>query len=198
MKASLLVILGLMMVGTETEAVEPSKTLGFGLHAGVLVPTSSDLRVTTGSGLNAALGALGEWPFRANQTLRARLEVASFAAGEQLSDGPTLRHEIRTTVKNASLGAEYLFQPQMLGGRWSVGAGLYLIRWSVASSSALSTAGGSFLPSGTSTWTREGLGVLGGYRWTDHAGVEFRLVSSHYGYENQPASFASLNFLWHF
>jgi hypothetical protein len=78
-----------------------------------------------------------------------------------------------------------------------VGAGVYLIHWRVASTQSLVTADGSFAPSGTSTWTRTGLGLLAGYRWNRHLGSEVRFQSSHMGYENQPARVWLLEVLWH-
>ncbi len=130
--------------------------------------------------------------------VRGRAELGFFGKGTQVSDTPGLHQDMTTTVKNASLGAEYVFRPEWQRGRWSVGAGLYLIRWTVDSTNRLVTPVGAFTPSGSTTWTRQGLGVLAGYRWTERVELEFRIVSSHYGQENQPTRVASLNLLLHF
>jgi hypothetical protein len=177
----------------------PAKgSLRWGLQVGSMIPVSHDLKLTTGSGLNLGLGAHADWLFRQDQILRARIDFECFGEGRQLSDMPGLHQEMRTTVKNESLGMEYIYHPPWQGGRWSAGAGICLIRWTVDSSNRLETSDGLFTPSGTSTWTREGLSLHAGYRLNPQAEIELRMVNSHYGYENQPTSVIALNLLWHF
>lgn len=174
-------------------------SIRWGLQAGWLAPASSDLRLTTGSGLNASLGARvewnsQEWGSREQQTVRFRFDIDRYKEGKQVSDAAGLHQEIRTTVKNASFGVEQLFYVD----RWSYGAGLYAIRWTVDSTNLLVTPGGSFEPSGPSSWTRFGLSMSVGHRWTEHVEVELRMVGSHYGQENQPTGVVSLDFVWTF
>jgi len=175
-----------------------SEPLRWGVQLGLAQPGSGDLKVTAGSGLHATLGFHGEWALDEQQALRGRLDLTFFARGYQQGQAPGLSQELWTRVTADSLGAEYLFRPNALGGRWALGAGLYAIRWTVDSTQRLQTSGGTFAPSGSSTWTRQGLGVLAGYRWTSHAETELRFVTSHLGYQNQPARSTSLSLLWHF
>ena len=184
-----------VVFGLPLRADEPVR---WGLQVGMGLADSNDLKVTTGPGLNPSLGVVGEWQFLKDQALRLRVEFGFFNEGTQVSEAPGLHQEMTTTVKNASLGAEYVLRPAWQGGRWSVGGGLYLIRWTVDSTNRLVTPAGSFTPSGSTTWTRQGLGVLAVYQLTERAELEFRIVSSHYGQENQPTRVASLNLLLHF
>lgn len=184
-----------MVFGLPLRADEPVR---WGLQVGLGQAASPDLQVTTGVGPSLTFDAFGEWRYRENQALRLPVEFGFFNQGTQVSEAPGLHQEMTTSVKHASMGAEYVVRPAWQGGRWSVGGGLYLIRWTVDSTNRLVTPAGSFTPSGSSTWTRQGLGVMAGYRWTDRAELQFRIVSSHYGQENQPARMASLNLLLHF
>ncbi len=172
--------------------------LRYGLQLGLAVPSSNDLRVTTGAGLNPTLGAHGEWRFNQKHALRVRIDLQGFNRGEQVSDSPGVHQEIGTKVRNKSLGGEYLQQLPFDGQRWSLGAGLHLVRWTVASTSRIEQPGGAFAFSSTSSWTRQGQSLFGSYRWDKRTELELRLMSSHYGYQNQPARTLSLNLLWHF
>ncbi|HJV49322.1 MAG TPA: hypothetical protein VJ549_08620 [Geothrix sp.] len=172
----------------------------FGLQVGGQVAASSDLRLTTGSGLAPTFGlrvewgSREEWGSRLSQTLRLRADVSRFREGRQEADAPGLHQVISTKVRNESLGLEQLFYEN----RWSAGWGVYGIHWTVDSVNQLETPSGSFAPAVSSHWTRLGLGLLVGRQWTRHAEVELRFVSSHYGQENQPAGVVSLNLVWTF
>jgi len=166
----------------------------WGLQGGLLMPASPDLKLTTSSGLNASLGARLEWGSYADQTLRLRLDREQFGAGRQIKDSPTVHQEIDTRVHDESLGLEQLFHQE----RWFLGLGLYGIRWTVDSTNKLSTPTGTFSPSGSSRWTRAGVGLLVGRHWNANLGAEFRFVASRYGQENQPTRVASLNLIWTF
>lgn len=170
----------------------------WGAQAGLTLPAGSDLTVTTAGGLNPTLGVSADWSWRQGQTLRGRLDFGWFAQGRQTSDTPVLHQEMLTKVRSAGLGADYLFQAPCMGGRWSFGVGLGLIRWTVTSSNRLEQSNGSFVPSGSSTWTRTAQSLVATYRWNTRLESELRLVSSHYGYENLPTRTASVNVLWHF
>jgi len=181
--------------GPELGATEP---LRWGAQVGLVQPGSGDLKVTAGSGPHILLGFHGEWTWDGQQALRTRLDVTFFSRGHQQGELPGLHQELWTRVTADSLGVEYLVRPRALGGRWALGAGLYAIRWTVESRQLLQTSGGTFAPSGSSHWTRQGLGLLAGYRWTPQAETELRFVSSHLGYQNQPARSTSLSLIWHF
>jgi len=170
----------------------------WGVGAGLLAPLPGDLRVTTGAGLDFDLGLHADWQVRPGQAVRAVLDAGWYSGADRQHADPSLAQSLSTRVSNEALGAEYLWRPARLGGDWELGAGLYLIRWRVASVNQLATAGGTFTPSGTSTWTREGLGVLAGRWWNPHLETVAKVQLSHYGYENQPTRVASLNVLWQF
>ncbi len=167
----------------------------WGFQAGFVAPLQSDLRVTAGGGVD--LGLHADWGIRRDGALRSRLDFAFFGSRDRTSVAPALWQDLHTRVRNAALGEEYLFRPSLLGGRLDFGAGLYLIRWTVHSTNSLVPPGGSFTPSGSSSWTRQGLGLLAGYRWNRRMECELRAVASHYGYENQPARFINMNVIWH-
>jgi hypothetical protein len=183
-----------------SERLQADDSMRWGLQGGLLVPASADLRLTSRSGLNATLGARVEWRAsegwgsREHETLRLRLDLERFREAQQVTDSPGLHQVITTKVHNESLGVEQLFYVD----RWSMGLGAYGIRWHVDSTNRLETTTGTFAPSSSSSWTRLGLGLMTGYRWAEHAEVELRFVSSHYGQENQPASVVSLNLVWTF
>ena len=174
------------------------ETPTWGVQGGLTVPMGSDLTVTTAGGLNPTLGVSADWSWVQGQTLRSRLDLSWFAQGRQTSDTPVLHQEIRTRVKTEAIGADYLFHAPCMGGRWSFGVGLGLIRWTVASSNRLEQSNGLFLPAGPSSWTRASQSLVGTYRWNARLESELRIVSSHYGYENLPTRTASVNVLWHF
>ena len=170
----------------------------WGAQGGLTLPVGSDLTVTTAGGLNPTLGVSADWSWIQGQTLRSRLDLSWFGQGRQLSSNGVLRQEILTKVRSESIGADYLFHAPCMGGRWSFGVGLGVIRWTVASTNRLEQSNGSFLPSGSSTWTRAAQSLVGTYRWSPRLESELRVVSSHYGYENLPTRTASVNVLWHF
>ena len=176
--------------------LEADQPFRWGAQAGLNAPLPSDLRLTAGSGLNPALGLNVDWMLPGGQTLRSRLDLGFFSRATQAYAVPGLQQTLTTQVRNEALGEEYLYRPG--SGPWSFGAGLYLIRWRVASTDSLVTPQGVFTASSTSSWTRQGLGLITDYRLDRHSDLELSVLSSHYGYENQPARVAALNFLWHF
>jgi len=195
-KTTLALILPAALVGSV--AAQDMSPPPWGVQAGFTMPMGSDLRTTVGSGLNPTLGVSRDWSWVEGQTLRGRLDLSWFAQGRQTSDTPVLHQEIRTRVKAAALGADYLVHAPCMGGRWSFGVGLGLIRWTVTSSNRLEQSNGLFLPAGSSSWTRTAESLVGTYRWNARLESELRIVSSHYGYENLPTRTASVNVLWHF
>lgn len=169
-----------------------------GVSAGLLLPLQGDLRVTTGSGLNPVLGLHGDWVPAGGPTLRSVLEFGRFQGQDQGAVGAGLRQDLHTRVSLGLMGEEVLLRPAALGGRLGFGVGLYLVRWQVDSSLQLADQTGAVTPSGSSHWSRQGQGLLAGFRANPHLEYQLRLLFSHYGYENQPARVAALTVLWHF
>lgn len=170
----------------------------WGAQVGLAFPLQSDLQVTSGSGLNPTVGAHLDWAVGKCAALRTRGDLGWFSSANRTGTDPAFQQSIHTHVRNAALGEEILFRPNVLGQAWVVGAGVYLIRWTVDSTNQLDTASGSFTPSGSSSWNREGLALLAGYEWNRHTETELRFISSHYGYQNLPARMATLNLVWTF
>lgn len=197
-KALLQVVLGLSLGGDQAWSAEPPKALGFGVQAGLAVPAGDDLRITTGSSLSPAIGIHAIWNLNEFHGLRSRLDLWSLSRGHQEVSTPQIQR-MDTKVQGLALGGEYLFRPGGHRGRWAAGAGLYLIRWSVESTNELATpTGGTARATGTSHWTREGLGLVASCRLTPRLDVEARWISSHYGYENLPANLGTVGLLWRF
>jgi hypothetical protein len=180
-------------------AEEARQTIDWGLQCGLAFPASSDLKLTTRPGVGGLLGVHFAWQATQAQALRARVDAVWFSSGSQDKPGPILEQQILTQDRNGGVALEYLYRPSapMFEGRWALGAGLHLIRWTVAGKDRLSLSNGSYLSSGTSAWTREGIGGVVAYRLRRHLEFEGGILFSHYGYENQAASYAYLNLLWH-
>lgn len=168
--------------------------LHLGLQAGLQVPAAPDLKRTAGSGASPNLGAMLAWGSRDDFALRLRVDATRFREARQEVDNPGLRQVITTRVRSESVGLEQLDYE----GRWSFGAGLYAVRWTVESANRLESAGDVFEPRSTTRWTRLGLGLMVGRQWSKHGDVELRFMSSHYGQENQPTNVVSLNLVWTF
>ena len=199
-KAARVVALGGLLAGTGLGAAEMPKTLIVGVQAGLAMPVGPDLRTTTASSLNLGLGVHATWIINGEDELRSRVDVWSFGRRRQEVTTPLVQR-IDTKVQGLVLGMEYLFCDGRNGryGRWAAGGGVYLIRWSVDSTNqVVIPAAGTAQASGTSHWTREGLGLVGTYRLTSQLEVEARWISSHYGYENLSADLGTLGLLWHF
>lgn len=199
-KEALVVALGGLLGGTGLGALERPRDLSMGVQAGLAVPVGQDLRSTTGSSLNLGLGVHATWIINGEDELRPRVDVWSFGRGHQEATVP-LAQRIDTKVQGVALGVEYLFCDGRYSryGRWAAGPGVYLIRWSVDSTNQVAIpGGGTARASGTSRWTREGLGLVGTYRLTPRLEVEARWISSRYGYEDLPAQLSTLSLLWHF
>jgi len=186
------------MPGTQSSASDAPKALQLGVQAGFAIPAGDDLRITTGSALNPALGIHLTWEIGESNILRPRLDLWRFTRGYQQVLTPQPQ-EIRTNVSAFTLGGDYLFRTGGPHGRWSVGAGLYLILWSVKSTNRLSFGeAGEAQASGTSRWTRVGFGPLATYRLGAHVEAEARFVFSRYGYEDLAANLGTVGFLYRF
>ena len=171
----------------------------FGVQAGLTVPLQGDLRSTTGaSASNPNLGFHADWILWDGAVLRTRLDVGLFSSADRTSTTPAFQQTLHTRVRDGAMGAEYLFRPCAEVPVFAVGAGVYLIQWNVNTTNTMVASGGSFAPASSSTWTREGLGVLALYRWNRHAETELKVIYSHYGYENLATRMVTLNVLWNF
>ena len=194
----LLVALFGLLAGISLCALELPKGMTIGLQGGVALPAGDDLKLTTGSGPHLNLGVHLDMELSGFHGLRPRLDLLSFAQGHQEVSMPLAQH-LDTRVQGLSAGCEYLYYFEGREGRWAGGAGLYLIRWSVDSHNLVTVPGGdSVQASGTSRWTREGLGLVGTWRVTPRLEAEVRWLASHYGYENLPARLGTLGLLWRF
>jgi len=195
MRAALLVAFGLSLTGFAAEALRASDAPRFGVQAGLAVPSGRDLSVTTGSGTGLDLGLHATWELADRHVIRPRVDLWVFTQGHQVVQAPKAQR-IDTKVQGLALGGDYLFRPT---NKWAVGAGLYLIRWSVESSNQLSFPGAvKAQATGTSHWNRLGLGLMGTYRLAPRLEAEARCISSQYGYENLPARLCTAGLLWRF
>jgi hypothetical protein len=193
----LLLILGLGLANAGARAEAPA-SLTFGVQAGLALPTGDDLRVTVGSGLNPMFGFHLTWAFNDRHSLRPRLEYWAFNRGVQEVQSPQLQR-IDTKVQGLVLGGEYLFRPGACKGRWAAGAGLYLVRWSVASiNQVYSPSGDTARAAGTSHWGRAGAGLVATFQLSTRLDAEARWIASRYGYENLPANLGTVGLLWRF
>ena len=167
----------------------------FGVQLGLVSPTNGGLRVAAGApGL--ALGLHGNWTLLRGLRLRPRLDYTVFGGETRTSTAAPLPQSLETKVSSLALGVDLLMP---LGGRWALGLGVSEVRWSVASTNSVTpTLGGSMTLAGTSHWTRLGLGPVLSFQVHEHLDVEGRVLSSHYGHQNQPATTATLGLLWRF
>jgi hypothetical protein len=167
----------------------------YGAQLALVSPTNGGLRLAAG-GPSVALGVNMVWSLPKGLRLRPRLDYTVFTGETRSSTAPPLPQTLNTRVSSLALGADLLVP---LGPRWSVGLAVSEIRWSVASTNTVTpTLGGSLTLSGTSHWMRLGYGPVVTFKASEHLEVELRALSSHYGYENQPASTATVGLLWRF
>ncbi|NTW84610.1 MAG: hypothetical protein HGB30_00435 [Holophagaceae bacterium] len=169
--------------------------VSYGAQMGLVTPTNGGLRLAAG-GPSVTLGFHATLDLPKGLWLRPRLDYTVFTGETRSSTAAPLPQTLDTKVSSLALGADLLVP---LGAHWSVGLAVSGIRWSVASTNTVTpTLGGSMTLSGTSHWTRLGLGPVITFKVSDHLELEGRALSSHYGYENQPAAMATLSLLWRF
>ena len=169
-----------------------------GAQVTVGVPTSPDLKLTTGSP-GGGIGVHLTWPLGPVLVLRPRLDAQWFSQGRQRSQAGGLDQELQTRVSSLGPGADLLLALPGLGSGTRLGLSIQELRWQVASVNTLRTAsGGSSEVAGTSTWWRFAWGPVVTYQVNNQLELEGRLSLSRYGQENQPAHTAALGVLWHF
>lgn len=191
-------VLGLLLAASRGEAEEYIKVLEFGVQAGATVPASSDLRNTARAGLNPSFGVHATWAIDEYHSLRPRLDFWAFSEGKQEVTAPQSQR-IETKVQGLNLGVEYVRHFGCRHERWSAGAGLYLIQWSVKSTNRIAFSGNEIAQaSGSSRWVNPGAGLLGCGRISKHLQVEVRWIYSRYGYEDLPASLGTVSLLLNF
>ena len=167
----------------------------YGFQATLVFPSNGGLRTTAGSP-SVALGLSGVWSLPKGLRLRPRFDYTVFAGETRSSTAAPLPQVLNTHVSSLALGFDLLVP---LGARWSLGLAVSEVRWSVASTNTVtSVLGGSTTFSGTSHWTRLALGPVLTFKVSDHIEVEGRALSSHYGYQNQPANTAAVGLVWRF
>ena len=161
-----------------------------------LVSMSNDgLRIAAG-GPGVALGLHAVWTLPKGLRLRPRLDYTVFGGETRTSSTASLAQVLDTKVSSLALGVDLLYP---IGARWSVGLALAETRWSVASTNTVtSSLGGSMALAGTSHWVRLAYGPVLTYRFNERLEIEARALSSHYGYQNQPANTAAVGLIWRF
>ena len=186
---------GLLLVAGGLQAADWGAPSAYGFQAALVLPNSPDLRITAGSP-GYALGVHGTWVLQGRHSLRPRLDLTWLPSASQASSGAGSSQAMTTKVSSRSVGADYLYQ---LDDRWSLGVGLAATRWAVESTHTLTLVPGApVTQNGTSSWWRQGLGVVATYRITRQWEAEVRLLRSHYGQENQVASTVTTGLLWRF
>ena len=163
----------------------------FGVRGGFTLP-QNDLRLTTGSFPQIDLGARPERLIHGVHQIRSVVDWWYFRPGQQASTTTLGTQLLKTRVRSLNFGGEYLYRIGGENKRLSVGGGLYLMRWSVASVNTLTLQTGTAQASGTSHWTRLGEGAVAAYRLSHRVELEGRWVHSHYGYEHIPVNVAIL------
>ena len=193
-----------MPVGTPAEAQVPlvprpkaasgPLVASYGAQMALVLPSNSGLRLSAGSP-SVAVGFHGTWSLD-KLRLRPRLDYTVFAGETQSSQAPPLPQTLTTRVSSLAIGVDVLYA---VSPRWNLGLGVSELRWSVASTNTVTpTLGGSMVLSGTAHWNRIGLGPVLTCQVAEHLQVEGRVLSSHYGYENQPATTTALALLYRF
>ena len=163
----------------------------FGVRGGFTLP-QNDLRLTTGSFPQIDLGVRPERLIHGVHQVRSVVDWWYFRPGQQASTTTLGSQLLKTRVRSLNFGGEYLYRTGGENKRLSVGGGLYLMRWSVASVNTLTLAAGTAEASGTSHWIRLGEGAVAAYRLSHRVELEGRWVHSHYGYEHIPVNVAIL------
>ena len=169
-----------------------------GVQIGVVVPTSPDLKLTTGSP-SGAVGFHLDLPMTDFLAIRPRLDAQFFGQGQQHSQDTTLDQTLKTRVSTLGIGADALVPLVGLSKSMRVGISIQELRWQVASVNTVRIlTGGTSEVSGTSTWWRFAWGPVVAFQVNDQLEIEGRLSLSRYGQENQPANTAAIGVLWHF
>lgn len=175
------------------EGIDPRHS--YGIRAGFLLP-QNDLKLTTGSLPQITIGAHSEFLIHGIHQVRPAAEWWYFRQGHQSSVDGARSQQIDTSLRGLVFGGEYLYR---IGGpdkRFSAGGGLYLIRWSVDSTDAITLPGGTAKFSGASSWFRLGDGLSTTYRFSHRLELEGRWVHSHYGFERIPVNVAIIGAGW--
>jgi hypothetical protein len=161
----------------------------------LLCPLDENLRRSTDGHPGLGLGLEERWTLPRNLELRVRGEWGRFPEGRDRTDAQV----IHTRVERASLGVEGLLRGKAALERLSVGAGLYLLRWSVDSRNRfVPPVGEPVRASGRSHWLRPGCGVLCTWRLGPDLELEGRLLWSRWGYEDRATGAAGLGLTWQF
>ena len=182
-----------LKAAAKAEASYRRTAAAYGAQMALVSPTNGGLRLAAG-GPGVSLGLHTVWSLPKGLRLRPRLDYTAFSRETRTTAAAPLPQTLNTKVSSLALGADFLMP---LGSRWSVGLTLAETRWSVASSNTVtSTLGGSMTVSGTSHWGRLAVGPVLTFQVSEHLEFEGRALSSHYGYQNQPATTAAVGLLW--
>ena len=184
-----------LKAAAKAEASYRRTAAAYGAQMALVSPTNGGLRLAAG-GPGMSLGLHAAWTLPKGLRLRPRLDYTVFSRETRTTAAAPLPQTLNTKVSSLALGADFLMP---LGSGWSAGLTLAETRWSVASSNTVtSTLGGSMTVSGTSHWGRLAVGPVLTFQVSDHLEFEGRALSSHYGYQNQPATTAAVGLLWRF
>lgn len=198
---------GLSLNGSSGESHETAKPVegsrsdsrvAFGIRGGFTLP-QNDLKLTTGTFPNVAVGAYSRFRLGSFQQLRAVGEWWSFSGGVQYSQQPARNQTLRTNVQAIVMGGEYLCR--MGGGplrRFALGGGPYLTRWLVDSTNSVTLPSGTARATGSSQWIRMGGGLNATYRISRRLDLESRWIHTSYGYEHLPVNVVILDAGWTF
>ncbi len=189
-----LVFLAGLLAGSA--ALRAAETPWIGIQAGAAVPVQNQLRTTAGAGFQG--GIHFDWNLDSTHALRPRADFMAFGARNQVVTTP-FTQRIDTKVQATCLGVELLFRNDGAHGKWALGPGIYAIRWSVKSTNELEVPdAGVARRSGTSHWTRAGLGFAVTRRFRPGLELEARWIASHYGYEDLQARVGTVGIIWTF
>jgi len=189
-----LAVLAGLLAGSAALGAAEAPWIGF--QAGAAVPVENKLRTTAGAGFQGGIHL--DWNLDSTHALRPRVDFMGFGARHQAVTTPFIQH-IDTRVQAMSLGVELLFRNDGARGKWALGPGIYAIRWSVKSTNQLEVPGAGIARlSGTSHWTRAGLGFAVTRRFRPGLELEARWIASHYGYEDLQARVGTVGIIWTF
>lgn len=174
-----------------------TRRFNYSARAGFSLP-QNDLRNTTGDSPNFLVGAHAERLFHGVNQFRTVGEYWFFRQGHQQFGNGAQAQQLDTKVRTLALGGQYLYRIGGADKRFSIGGGLYLMRWSVASVNTLTFSVGTAQASGTSHWYHVGESLDATYRLSHRLELDGRWAHSHYGYENIPVNVAQLGAAFRF
>lgn len=171
---------------------------GLGVQVLSAVPTSPDLKLTTG-GPGLGLGAHWDWRGSSSLLIRGRVDALVFPVGHQQLATQGFDQRIDSRISTLGAGVDLLLPIPGATPALTMGLALQKTRWKVEGRNTLSVSGGaSSMVEGPASWWRFAYGPVVGLRVSSCLSLEGRLTFSHHGMEGQPARFLAMGLLWHF